>query len=405
MKLYRLGGAITKPRGFKAGGLSAGIKKDGSLDLSLILSEKDSNAAVLFTRNKVKAWPVLYGIEQMKRGHSIRAVLINSGNANCCNGKSGMKAVEDCVKALSEELNISSEKVFVSSTGVIGVNFSNSAEKIIDAIPKLAKNISEGSGQRAAEGILTTDTVTKEAVVEFYFGMKKITIGAMAKGAGMIHPNMGTMLVYFTTDCAVSADMLKDALKEVAAETFNRMSVDNDTSTNDTVLILANGMAGNKYIDGKNRSYNKFRKALFLLSDYMRKLIIADGEGVTKVCEINVVGAVSDKDADVVSRTVANSMLFKTAVAGADPNWGRIIAAVGRSGAGFDENKMGIYFSNLPVYKNGKVYAENIESIRNLLEQRYVFLKIDLGIGKGKAVFITSDLTAEYVRINSEYTT
>lgn len=403
MKARTCKGAITLPRGFTAAALSAGIKKAGCLDLMLLYSEVKARAAAVFTTNAVKAWPVIIDQEHLKAPYH-HAVFVNSGNANCFNGRQNDQKARRACKAFAKELGLSPNMVFTSSTGVIGRDFP--IEKVLDTIPQLVKDLSRKNGHRAAEAILTTDTRTKEATVSFMAGGRKVTLSAIGKGAGMLHPNMATMLVYLTTDLNITKALLHSALKEVTQKTFNRISVDNDMSTNDTVLILANGMSTNALIRKKDKDYQRFYAALEALCFYVAKELVRDGEGVTRLCDITVVGAKNEKQAECAARAIADSMLFKTALHGADPNWGRIVAALGAcSGLRCAFDAITICFDHVAVMRCGKPCLQNIKSAGRRMQKKEVFLTVDLGVGKAEAHILTSDLSKKYIEINADYTT
>ncbi|MBU1862385.1 MAG: bifunctional glutamate N-acetyltransferase/amino-acid acetyltransferase ArgJ [Candidatus Omnitrophica bacterium] len=403
MKVINKKGAITVPRGFKAAGVHCGIKGKRTLDVALIFSEKKARAAAVFTTNKVKAWPVLIGQKHLLAPFH-RAIIVNSGNANCSNGVKNKEKVKKICQLLARLLNIKGYEIFPSSTGVIGRDFPH--KKVTSCIPLLIKKLSRTKGHEAAQAILTTDTKTKEATVSFSIGGKTATLSVMAKGAGMLHPNMATMLIFMTTDVNISKQLLKEALKIVTTRTFNMINVDNDMSTNDTLLILANGAAGNICIKKKGKDFFHFLKALGMISYYIAKEIVRDGEGVTKVCEIHIQGAHNTDQAKQAARALADSMLFKTALHGADPNWGRIVAALGaQKKLKCDFTGLTIMVGRYPVLKKGKPYSHNLKNARAELKKKEVHFTIDLACGKAYADCITSDLTKKYIEINAKYTT
>ena len=393
-------GTVTTPEGFLASGIHSGIKQKKKNDASLIFSRVPAVAAGTFTLNRAKAWPVIYSMKVMN-GPRHRAILASSGNANCFNGPEGRLAVTQAVEAVAELLKAGPEEVLIAQTGLIGVPFPINRFK--RALPKLVKRLSPDGGRQAAKGILTTDLRPKEVALSFYLGRKRVTIGAIAKGAGMVHPNMATMLCFITTDVKITKRLLRRALRRAVDETFNQIAIDNDQSTNDTALILANGEAGNPTITRVDRRYRLFRDALEEVCRYVARELVRDGEGVTKVCTIHVIGARRPTEAQRAARQIGTSMLFKTMLAGADPNWGRLVAAIGASGVEFDPNRLDISFDDVFVLSHGKLRVTNLPKARRVLAKKEFGLTVGLGKGHARAEFITSDLTAKYVLINSSY--
>lgn len=396
-------GTVTTPEGFYASGLWAGIKRTRKkYDSSLIFSRRPCVAAGTFTVNKVRAWPVIHSMKAIEAPKH-RAILASSGNANCINGKSGRYAVEELVKEAARILQIKEEEILIAQTGLIGVPFPTVRCK--RAIPKLVRRLSdkEFGGRAAAKGIMTTDRTVKQVALSFPLGEKKVTIGGIAKGAGMVHPNMATMLAFITTDCAIAKPLLKRALRHAVDDTFNQIAIDNDMSTNDMALVLANGAAGNRMIRKVDHDYRFFREALEEVCRLLAYKMVKDGEGVSHVCTLRIRGAKNPTEAERAARHLANSMLFKTMLAGADPNWGRIAAAIGASGVGFNPNDLNISFGNVPVVHHGKMKALNLPKARRVLAHPEYTIDVTLGKGRGKAGFVTSDLTAKYVVINSSY--
>ncbi|HNX68652.1 MAG TPA: bifunctional glutamate N-acetyltransferase/amino-acid acetyltransferase ArgJ [Candidatus Omnitrophota bacterium] len=394
-------GSVTTPRGFVAGGIHAGIKKKKKkYDVSMIYSKTPCVAAGTFTTNRAKAWPV---IQSMKAMHAPKhhAILGTSGNANCLNGPIGKKAVDELTWEAAKHLEVLPNEVLISQTGIIGVPFPITCVK--RAMPKLVSKLSEKGGHGAAKGILTTDLSTKEIALSIELGGKKVTIAACAKGAGMVHPNMATMLCFITTDCAITKQMLRRAVRHAADDTFNQMAIDNDMSTNDTVLCLANGEAGNPTIQKIGKDYWMFRETLEEVMRYIAHEMIMDGEGVTHVCRLRVSGAKTPTDAERAARQIANSMLFKTMLAGSNPNWGRIAAAVGASGVDFNFKDMSISFGDAQVVHQGRLRVLNIPKARRILQKKEFTIDVVIGKGRGRAEFITSDLTTKYVLINAAY--
>lgn len=394
-------GSVTTPRGFVAGGLHAGIKKKKKrYDVSLIYSKVPCAAAGTFTTNRAKAWPVLYSMKAIEAPkHHI--ILGTSGNANCLNGPIGKKAVDELVWETAKHLDILPSEVLITQTGIIGVPFPISRVK--RNIPKLIKKLSTKGGHGAAKGILTTDLRTKEIAISFEIGGKKVRIAACAKGAGMVHPNMATMLCLMTTDAAITKPLLKRAVRHAVDDTFNQMAIDNDMSTNDMVLCLANGLAGNPTIQKVDRDYRLFREGLEEVMRYIALEMVKDGEGVTHVCRLRVSGAKKPTDAERVARQIANSMLFKTMLAGSNPNWGRIAAAIGASGVDFNFKNVSISFGDAEVVHQGKLRVLNIPRARKVLQKKEYTIDVVIGKGRGRAEFITSDLTTKYVLINEAY--
>lgn len=396
----RRGGTVTTPLGFLAAGIRSGIKQKKKYDSSLILSRGPAVAAGTFTTNRAKAWPVIHSMKSIENAKH-RAILASSGNANCFNGPAGRVAVQESVETLAKILKIAPEEILIAQTGLIGIPFPINRFK--RALPKLVKRLSRDGGRQAAQGILTTDLRTKEAGLSFYLGTKRVTIGAIAKGAGMVHPQMATMLCFITTDVRITKRLLRRALRRAVDETFNRIAIDNDQSTNDTVFILANGEAGNPTITKVDRRYRHFRDALEEICRHAAKELVRDGEGVTKVCTLYISGAKRPTEAERVARQIGTSMLFKTMLAGADPNWGRLVAAIGASGVAFDPQRLDIAFDDVPVLSHGKLRVTCLPRARRVLAKRQFDLAIGLGKGHARAEFITSDLTQKYVAINASY--
>ncbi len=397
----RRDGTVTTPLGFKAYGLHCGIKKKKKkYDCSLIYSDQACVAAGVFTTNRVKAWCVLHS-QKMMQAPRHRAILATSGNANCVNGPVGKQTVLESVRETASLLRIAEEEVLIAQTGLIGVPFPMTRLK--RGLPKLVSGLSVEGGHRAAKGIMTTDPRPKEVAISFYLGEKRVTIGAISKGAGMVHPNMATMLCFITTDVAITKPLLRRAVRHAADDTFNKIAIDNDQSTNDMVLSLANGTAKNTLIQKVDKDYHLFREALEEVCRIMAYAMISDGEGVSHVCTIRIAGAKNPTEAEKAARHIANSMLFKTMLAGSDPNWGRIVAAIGASGASFDLGLTSISFEDVNVVTNGKLRALNLPKARKVLQKKSYALNVVIGKGRGRAEFITSDLTQKYVSINGSY--
>jgi glutamate N-acetyltransferase/amino-acid N-acetyltransferase len=393
---------ITAPKGFKAVGIHCGIKKVKK-DLALIVSETPAIAAGIFTLNKVQAAPVLVSKKHLSEGKSFRAIICNSGNANACTGEKGLADAVEMANKTADVLNISPEEIFVSSTGVIGETLP--MEKIINGIEAIANQLKEDDNLSAAEAIMTTDTFVKSESVTFLIDDKEVSIGGIAKGSGMIHPNMATMLSFITTDAKIDKETFQTVLKNVADKTFNRIVVDGDTSTNDMVIALANGQSGIEPIQLGSDEYKIFEENLYNILKKLSIDIVVDGEGATKLVEITVEGALNDIDAEKAARTVALSPLVKTAVHGEDANWGRIIAAVGYSGIEFNPDKFEIIINGTPILKQNYLVTLPINEANQTLKPKTIKLLIKLNGGNGKATVWTCDFSEEYVKINGSYRT
>lgn len=398
-------GGVTAAKGFTANGIHCGIRKNKTKrDLSLIFSSVPANAASVYTTNLVKGAPLTVTKKHLEDGKA-QAVICNSGNANTCNAN-GIEIAEKMSELTAAALGIQPEDVIVASTGVIGQPLS--LEPIAAGMEALAAGLGAHSGL-AAEGIMTTDTKKKEIAVSFDIGGVECKIGGIAKGSGMIHPNMATMLVFITTDCAISTQMLKKALSTDIQSTFNMVSVDGDTSTNDMVSILANGMAGNKEITSEGEDFSEFMKALNTVTVYLCKAIAGDGEGATKMIECSVTGAKELMTAKTVAKSVICSSLTKAAMFGADANWGRVLCAIGYSGAAVDIDKVDVAFASaageIAVCKNGAGVDFSEEKAKQILLEHEITIKIDLNDGDSCAVAWGCDLTYDYVRINGDYRT
>lgn len=387
--------------GFSFSGISSGIKKSGAKDLALIVSERTANIAGVFTTNMIKAAPVKLDIRRIKSGRG-QAIIINSGNANACTGEKGHKNADEMTKITSQELGLAKNLVYISSTGIIGRPLQ--MPKIIRAIPKAVKELSPASLENAASAIMTTDTFTKIALRKIKIGTKTGTIAGIAKGAAMICPDMATMLSFIMTDVSVKSAALDSSLRRAINSSFNVLAVDNDMSTNDTVMIMANGILGNKEISEKSPLYKKFEGCLSEVTYDLARMIAADGEGATKLIEVIVQGARSKTDAEKIAKSIATSMLVKTAIYGEDPNWGRIISAIGYSKADVKEDRIDIYFNNIKVVGRGKGLNKNIAAKKSL-SGKEITITVNLGIGKSCAKAITCDLTENYIKLNAHYTT
>lgn len=393
-------GTITSAKGFHAGAVHAGLKaREVTPDLGLFYSEIPCIAAGVFTTNKIKAAPVLLCGKNLAQGRA-RAVVVNSGCANACTGKQGFQDAIEMMNLAARKLGIPAEEVLIASTGVIGVPLP--MERIRSGIERIS--ISEAGGHDLAQAIITTDIAPKEVAVAFEIGGAKVTLGGIAKGAGMIHPDLATLLCFLTTDAAVDHDFLQAALKRAVDISFNMITIDGDTSPNDTILLLANGLAGNEPIcDGPPAEM--FQSALDCVCLLLARQVVRGGEGVTKLIEVVVEGARNEAEARIAARTIAASALVKAAVHGADPNWGRIIAALGRSGAEVDETKIALFLNNMCLFQKGAPNAFNKEKARNILNGAESQIRVCLNLGDGTAAAWGCDLSEEYVNINSEYTT
>ncbi len=398
-------GGVCAAEGFTASGIHCGIRKNKTKrDLSLIFSQTKANAAAVYTTNLVKGAPLTVTKAHLADGKA-QAIVCNSGNANTCN-EDGIEKAEEMSKVTADSLGIAPEDVVVASTGVIGLPFD--VAPIAAGMDELVKNLGDNSGL-AAEGIMTTDTVKKEIAVSFDIGGKICKIGGIAKGSGMIHPNMATMLVFITTDCAISSEMLNKALSSDIKNTFNMVSVDGDTSTNDMVVLLANGMAGNEEITSDGEYFSEFMKALNTVTVYLCKKIAGDGEGATKLIECSVTGAADNETAKTVAKSVICSSLTKAAMFGADANWGRVLCAIGYSGASVDVNKIDVSFlspaGEIAVCKNGSGIEFSEEKAKEILLEKEITINVNLNSGEEKAVAWGCDLTYDYVKINGDYRT
>ncbi len=397
-------GNVTSAKGFKAAGNAVGLKKVKK-DMALIVSDVPATAAGCFTTNVVKAAPVLWDMEHT--ANKINGIVVNSGNANACTGEQGLKDAAATADCLAELIGCTQDNILVCSTGVIGVNLD--MDKMLKGVkvtyPLL--NDSYENGCLASEAIMTTDTYAKTISVEIELDGKTVTLGGMAKGSGMINPNMATMLCFITTDCAIAKPMLDKALKECVADTFNMITVDGDTSTNDTVLVLANGLAGNEEITAEGDSYNKFKEALFAINQDLAIKCVDDGEGATKLMEVTVTGAKTKADARTIASSVTSSNLFKAALFGEDANWGRVLCAMGYSGAEFNPMGVTIHFRSeggtIMLMDNGTPIVFDEELASKILKEHKIYVDIALTEGSESAVAWGCDLTYDYVKINGDY--
>ena len=394
-------GGVTSPAGFRTAGVSAGIKARGGLDLALLVSDRPAQAAAVFTTNLVQAAPVVVSREHLAKSNGIaRAILVNSGCANACTGESGLRVAQEMAVETASVVGCAPEHVLVASTGVIGVALD--IEKIRAALPAAMRELAADQGAAAARAIMTTDPFPKEAAARISIGGREITIGGMAKGSGMIEPRMATMLAFITTDAAVPQPLLSRALREAVDETFNAITVDGDCSTNDCVMLLANG-AGNATVD--ETSYGIFLQGLRAVCLRLALGIVRGGEGATKLVTINVSGAASTAEARQAAKTIANSLLVKTAIHGGDPNWGRLIAAAGRANVAFDPSRATVMIGTVVLFKDGRPYDEAAPQAANYLKNKELTILVDLGVGNASSSVWTCDLSADYVRINADYRT
>lgn len=393
---------VTYPLGFTAAGVRAGIKKSGNLDVAVIYTEKEAAVAGVFTQNLVAAAPVNVSKVVVGTG-TAHAVVANAGCANACTGEQGLRDAEKTAEIAAAELNCRADDVIVASTGIIGINLP--MDKMEAGIKAAVKELSREGSVNAGNAIITTDTYSKACATEIEIGGREVRLGAIAKGSGMIMPNMATMLCFITTDADISRELLQEALSEITQVTFNMLTVDGDTSTNDMVIVLANGAAGNAKITEKNADYVKFYAALEEMCTELAKRIAADGEGATKFITINVHGAQNFPDAKKVGMSVANSPLVKTAFFGEDPNWGRTICAVGYSGVKINPERTVIKFGGIPVFENGVGAKFDAEAMKKIMAARDIVVDIELGLGAAEATVWTCDESFLYVKINSDYTT
>lgn len=400
-------GGVTAAKGYKAASTAAGIKYRNRKDMAMIVSEIPAVSAGTFTSNVVKAAPVQWDRKVVEEETCAQAIVVNAGIANACTGAEGMKYCSKTAEKVEELLQISASQVLVASTGVIGMQLP--MDRLNAGMEAMAPALSDSleSGHEAAKAIMTTDTREKEAAVTFSIGGKKVTLGGMCKGSGMIHPNMCTMLGFLTTDIAISKELLVEALREDVKDTFNMISVDGDTSTNDTLLILANGMAGNAVITEKNQDYQTFCEALHYVNETLAKKMAGDGEGATALFETKVIHADTKENAKILAKSVICSSLTKAAIYGHDANWGRILCALGYSGAQFDPEKIELFFQSrsgqIQIYKDGVATDYSEEEATKILSDPEVTVLVDMKMGEAEATAWGCDLTYDYVKINADY--
>ena len=400
-------GGVTAAQGFEAAGIEAAIKYQNRKDMAMVYSRTPCRAAGVFTSNVVKAAPVLWDKEIVENAPSVQAVIVNSGIANACTGKAGYDCCRQTAEKTAQLMGISPDAVLVASTGVIGNQIP--VEKLLSGVEKLtaARAATKEAGTQAAEAIMTTDTVSKQAAVQVELGGRTVTVGGMCKGSGMIHPNMCTMLGFLTTDVKISKEMLRKALGEDVVDSFNMISVDGDTSTNDTLLILANGLADNEEIVSEGADYHIFCEALHEVTTFLARKMAGDGEGATALFETRVTGAASREDARKLAKSVICSSLTKAAIFGHDANWGRILCALGYSGAQFDPENVDLFFQagdrRIQIYGGGVACDYSEEEATQILSGPEVTVLVDMHMGDQEAVAWGCDLSYDYVRINADY--
>ena len=407
VRIQKIDGGVTAAKGFEAASAAAGIKYQGRDDMALIYSETPCRAAGTFTTNVVKAAPVKWDQKIVAESPYVQAVVVNSGIANACTGAEGYGYCEETAKEAAKVLGVPENAVLVASTGVIGMQLPMDRLKKGISLLKEAKGTGAEKGTAAAKAIMTTDTVHKEIAVQVELGGKTVTIGGMCKGSGMIHPNMCTMLAFVTTDAAISKELLQRAVSADVKDTFNMISVDGDTSTNDTLLVLANGLAGNPEITEENEDYRAFAKALSEVNTYLAKKMAGDGEGATALFEVKIIGAETKEQAVTLSKSVVTSSLVKAAIYGHDANWGRILCAMGYSGAQFDPEKVDLFFESaagrIQIIENGVAVDYSEEEATRILSEPEVTAIADVKLGTESATAWGCDLTYDYVKINADY--
>jgi len=402
-ELEWLDGGITAVPGILAGGVAAGIKPGGKKDLALIYSSTPARVAAVFTSNQVKGAPVVVSMEHARSG-TAQAILASSGCSNVCTGERGIRDAREMARLAGELLRIPATQVLVAATGVIGVPLP--MDRIRAALPKLVKSLSPRGGRPAAEAILTTDTRTKEAALRVELGGRSVTIGGIAKGVGMLEPHLATMFCFIATDAVIARGPLTSVTRRAVDRSFNRITVDSDQSTSDTVAVLANGLAENTPLVAGGRWLRQFAAGLEAVMDKLARMLVSDGEGATKLVAVTVRGASSRRDALAAARSVANSPLVKTAINGQDPNWGRIMMALGKSSARVDQDKVSIAFDDERLVERGMLReGAKLDRLRHVMAQPEYTITIDLGLGRGEERVWTCDLSEEYVRINGKYTT
>jgi glutamate N-acetyltransferase/amino-acid N-acetyltransferase len=400
-------GGVTAPIGFKAADFAAGIKYQGRTDMAMVYSDVPCECAGTFTTNQVKAACVMWDKKIVESGSKMQAVVINSGIANACTGQKGFDACEATAKAVEKELGVPYDTVAVASTGVIGMQLP--VDKLVNGVAGMAGILSHDkeAGTKASKAIMTTDTINKEYALTFEVGGKTVTVGGMSKGSGMIHPNMCTMLGFITTDLSIDKTLMQQALSSVVKDTFNMITVDGDTSTNDTLLLMANGLAGNDTITSKNEDYDKFYEALFTICRFLARKMAGDGEGASKLFEAKVTGAKTKDDARTLARAIVGSNLSKAAIFGCDANFGRFLCAMGYSGAKFDQNDVELFFESkkgtLKVFDHGNPIDFDEEYAVSIMKEDEVMVVANMNEGDQEATAFGCDLTYDYVKINADY--
>jgi glutamate N-acetyltransferase / amino-acid N-acetyltransferase len=412
MDWHEISGGVTAPRGFRAAGITAGLKASGLPDLALILSDVDAIAAGVFTTSQVRAACVEYCRQQLDLKPGARAILCNSGQANAATGEAGWADATACANALATALNITPERILLASTGVIGQRIKMDA--LLAGIPSLIAAANHDGGETAAKAIMTTDLVSKSIALETTIGDRAVRIGGMAKGSGMIHPNMATMLAFVTCDAAVSTTLWQQMLSRAADKSFNQVTVDGDTSTNDTLIALANGESRTPAIVQAGAEADKLEAMLTAVCQYLARAIARDGEGATCLIEVRVAGTLSDREARKIAREIAGSSLLKAAIFGNDPNWGRIAMAAGKAGVPFDQNNLAVRLGDIQLMTNGQPLAFDRVAASNYLKAASqgeylktdtVLISVGVGNGNGAGIAWGCDLSYDYVKINAEYTT
>lgn len=405
--MEQIKGGVTAAQGFEAASCEANIKYSGRTDMAMVFSKEPCECAGTFTSNVVKAACVQWDMQIVESGKPLHAVVINSGIANACTGKEGFDACEASARAVEDCLKVPYDSVAVASTGVIGMQLP--VDKLVKGINAMSKTLDDslGAGTAASKAIMTTDTVNKEVAVSFMAGGKKVTLGGMSKGSGMIHPNMCTMLAFITTDLSIDKLLMQEALREVVADTFNMITVDGDTSTNDSLILMANGLAGNDKITAKDEDYKSFKEALFFVCRFLARKMASDGEGATKLFEAKVVNAKSKEDARTLSRAIVGSNLSKAAIYGCDANFGRFLCAMGYSGAQFDQNDVELFFESragrLQVFDRGTPIDFDEDFAVKIMKEDEVTVFVDMHEGEAEAAAWGCDLTYDYVKINADY--
>lgn len=405
--MEQITGGVTAANGFMAASCEANIKYSGRTDMAMVYSKEPCECAGTFTTNVVKAACVQWDMRIVESGKPMHAVVVNSGIANACTGQEGFDACEATARAVTDSLGVAHDSVAVASTGVIGMQLP--VDKLVAGVKAMSKTLDSSleAGTDASKAIMTTDTVNKEIAVTFTVGDKKVTLGGMSKGSGMIHPNMCTMLAFLTTDIAIDKKLMQEALREVVTDTFNMITVDGDTSTNDTLLIMANGLAGNEKIVDKDENYDKFKEALFFVCEFLARKMASDGEGATKLFEAKVVNAKSKEDARTLSKAIVGSNLSKAAIYGCDANFGRFLCAMGYSGAQFDQNDVELFFESkagrMQVFDKGTPLDFDEEFAVKIMKEDEVTVFVDMHEGDAQATAWGCDLTYDYVKINADY--